>query len=60
MSHKNAYVPRGPHEHAFDPLSGWCAHCLTRDDGLALAYDGHTIRRPAHQSTPPAPNELDW
>lgn len=60
MSHKNAYVPRGPHEHAFDPLSGWCAHCLTRDDGLALRYDGSPIRQAPRPTTPPASPELDW
>lgn len=25
--------PCGPGRHDFDPVSGWCAHCTTRDDG---------------------------
>lgn len=24
------------HEHAFDPVSGWCAFCTIRDDGRHL------------------------
>lgn len=60
MTPRRTYVPRGPHAHEFDPLSGWCAHCLTRDDGLVLDYSGRTIRHPDTPTTAPGPNELDW
>lgn len=28
------------HEHVFDPISGWCAHCGLRDDGRLVAKGG--------------------
>ena len=31
----------GPgHEHAFDPISGWCAWCNLRDDGRLVGKGG--------------------
>lgn len=57
---KRPYVPIKSHDHDFHPESGWCSHCLTRDDGLALRYDGSPIRQAPRPKTPPASPELDW
>jgi hypothetical protein len=34
-----------PHEHEFDPVSGWCLHCTYRSDGR-LTGPGGVIYRP--------------
>jgi len=32
------------HEHAFDPISGWCAHCNLRQDGRLIGRVGDVYR----------------
>lgn len=32
------------HEHAFDPISGWCAYCNLRDDGRLVGKGGEVFR----------------
>ena len=32
------------HEHAFDPISGWCAHCNLRADGRLLGRGGDVLQ----------------
>lgn len=39
------------HEHAFDPISGWCAHCNLRDDGR-LVSKGGDVFQPGRGYTP--------
>ncbi|WP_161594085.1 hypothetical protein [Microbacterium sp. RG1] len=39
-----------PHEHAFDPLSGWCARCGLRDDNRLMNHG--TEYRPGPDYTP--------
>jgi hypothetical protein len=35
----------GPgHEHAFDPISGWCSWCNLRDDGRLVDKGGTVLR----------------
>lgn len=38
----------GPgHTHAFDPISGWCAHCNLRQDGRLIGKGGD-VWQPGH------------
>lgn len=38
-------MPGGPgHEHQFSPISGWCAWCNLRDDGLLVDRGGNILR----------------
>lgn len=39
------------HRHDFDPISGWCAHCHTRDDGRLVGKGGQ-VYRPGREYTP--------
>lgn len=40
-------MPRRVHVHDFDPDSGWCTGCNTRDD-MRLLHRGGGILRPGH------------
>ena len=31
------------HEHVFDAISGWCAHCNLRDDGRLISKGGDVL-----------------
>jgi hypothetical protein len=47
-----------PHDHEFDPVSGWCAHCTYRDDGR-LTNAGGTVYRTGTTNQQENDNEHD-
>lgn len=45
------------HAHAFDSISGWCAHCNLRDDGRLISKGGD-VWRPGAGYTPEQLNDI--